>query len=272
MLQSCMVISGANSLRAEVLRQGLASAPALHKDKGLATTISDYSGLSAEKLRFFICFPESADAPAKWDRSPIRAELDSIKPVRQFTTISQGGGQSYYPNKRIQAAKAGNSSLQSGATSRVSKQMNLIHNNQIGFRNPRPVTAPVTSAGIKALGRHDKEIRLIVGYRHRSPLRSVITRKDTDREFLQLIAPTVCKFLGQGSKRRKVHCLMPSLQCLANRQGGEPGFSASGRHLQDAAESRTQETVVHYFLLNGVQQEILHTDIRIEAESKKATN
>jgi hypothetical protein len=265
-----MVISRLNSLRTEVLGQGLAPATALDKDQALAASFAYLSCLLTEKIRLLIGLPKTAHTPTQRNRSPLRSELHSIKPIGDLSPVTKGRRKTQDSNEGIQTSQAGDSSLQPGSTSRVSEKVQLVDDDQVDLRDPGPVTAPVASAYIESLRRHDQKIRLVVRDGDRSPLRTIVTGKDANLEAIELLAPLGHKFFSQGPQGRKVDHFVTRLQSAADSQCGEPGLSTTGGHLQHAAKARVQKSVVHDFLLNGVQQEVLHTQIGIDKKVIKS--
>lgn len=253
MKKSGMMEIRRNSLGAKMLGKPFAASAALHEDETLQPPVAGVCGFAAEEFWFLLRVAKPLDAPLERNRSPRRTKLHTFQPIREFPTVPKRGGKAEDADKRVQPAQSGNRALQAGSPVRIAQEVDLINHHEVDLRNPRPMRAPVPGAGIKPLGGHDQEVRIVVGRGNVAALGAVVAGENPDLEAGKFEGPFVGEFLGECPERAQVNGPVAGLEGFAERQRGEPGFAAPRGHLEDAAEPGIKESVVDDFLLGGIE-------------------
>ena len=236
-----------------MLGKPFAASAALHEDETLQPPVAGVYGFAAEEFGFFLCLAKPLDAPLEGNGPPRRTKLHTFQPIREFPTVPERSRKPEDANKRVQPAQSGNRAFQAGTPVRIAEEVDFINHHEVDFRNPRAMRAPVPGAGIKPLGGHDQEVRIVVGSGNVAALGAVVTGENPDLEAGKFEGPFVGEFLGECPERAQVNGPVAGLEAFADRQCGEPGFTASRGHLEDAAEPRIKESVVDDFLLGGIE-------------------
>lgn len=180
--------------------------------------------------------------------------MHPAEPFGKFCSIPERGGKAEQLEEGIETPDAHESTLEPRAAPPLPEEMQLINHHEADVRDPSPVCAPLSCAGVEAFRSHDEHSRLLerdgIGF-----ALPVFTSEYPDFVTGEAVAPSLDELVGECSQRSEVNRARARLERRLNSLFGEPGFPRSCRHLEDTVESAVQQTSGDDLFLGRVELE-----------------